>query len=58
MASNDRMHAKFSLTQQKSRDLQERQTLTVDYMKQKMEDKFFQRDDAKQRVKDNHTAFI
>ena len=52
------MHAKFSLTQQKSRDLQERQTLTVDYMKQKMEDKFFQRDDAKQRVKDNHTAFI
>ena len=58
VSSVDKAHAKYSLTEQKSRDLMERQNITVEYHKHKMEDKFFSRDEAHKRVQDNRTAFI
>lgn len=49
---SEKVYNKFNLTQQKSRDLNERTTLTVDYHKQKNDERFFTRDEGLKRAAD------
>ena len=49
---SEKVYNKFNLTQQKSRDLNERTNMTVDYHKQKNTERFYTRDEGLKRAAD------
>ena len=49
---SEKVYNKFNLTQQKSRDLNERTNMTVDFHKQKNTERFYTRDEGLKRAAD------
>ena len=58
LTHSEKVYNKFNLTHQKSRDLHERTTLTVEYHKEKNAERFLSRDEGLRRAADARADFI
>ena len=55
---SEKVYNKFTVTNQKSRDLKERNLMTVDDHKQRNEERFYTRDEGLQRVEQQRSEFL